>query len=47
LCGILTDISKGKEAKEQLQHMAQFDALTHLPSRALINDRLRQAIAAA
>ncbi len=47
LCGISTDISKRKEAEEHLQHMAQFDALTHLPNRALFNDRLRQAIAAA
>jgi diguanylate cyclase (GGDEF)-like protein len=27
--------------------MAQYDALTHLPNRALFNDRLHQAIAAA
>ena len=47
LCGISTDISKRKEAEEHMQHMAQYDALTHLPNRALFNDRLQQAIAAA
>ena len=47
LCGISTDISKRKEAEEHMQHMAQFDALTHLPNRALFDDRLHQAIAAA
>lgn len=47
LCGISTDISQRKEAEEHMQHMAQYDALTHLPNRALFNDRLQQAIAAA
>ena len=30
-----------------MQHMAQYDALTHLPNRALFNDRLQQAIISA
>ena len=47
LCGILTDISERKDIEEHMQHMAQYDALTHLPNRALFNDRLQQAIAAA
>lgn len=47
LCGISTDISKRKEYEEHYQHMAQFDTLTHLPNRALFNDRLRQALASA
>jgi len=47
LCGISTDISERKEIEEHMQHMAQYDALTHLPNRALFNDRLKQAIAAA
>jgi diguanylate cyclase (GGDEF)-like protein/PAS domain S-box-containing protein len=47
LCGISTDISERKEVEEHMQHMAQYDALTHLPNRALFNDRLQQAIAAA
>ena len=47
LCGILTDISERKDFENDIQHMAQHDALTHLPNRALFNDRLKQAIAAA
>lgn len=47
LCGISTDITKRKEVEEHMSHMAQYDALTHLPNRALFNDRLQQAIAAA
>ena len=47
VCGISTDISKRKEIEEHMSHMAQYDALTHLPNRALFNDRLQQAIATA
>ena len=47
LCGISTDISVRKEIEEHMSHMAQYDALTQLPNRALFNDRLQQAIAAA
>ncbi len=47
LCGISTDISERKEIEEHMQHMAQYDALTHLPNRALFNDRLKQAISSA
>jgi diguanylate cyclase (GGDEF)-like protein/PAS domain S-box-containing protein len=47
LCGISTDISERKDFENDIQHMAQHDALTHLPNRALFNDRLKQAIAAA
>jgi diguanylate cyclase (GGDEF)-like protein/PAS domain S-box-containing protein len=47
LCGISTDITERKDIEEHMQHMAQYDALTHLPNRALFNDRLQQAIAAA
>jgi diguanylate cyclase (GGDEF)-like protein len=47
LCGISTDISERKDMEEHMQHMAQYDALTHLPNRALFTDRLQQAIAAA
>jgi len=47
LCGISTDITERKDAEEHMSHMAQYDALTHLPNRALFNDRLQQAIAAA
>ncbi len=47
LCGISTDITERKDIEEHMQHMAQYDALTHLPNRALFDDRLHQAIAAA
>jgi diguanylate cyclase (GGDEF)-like protein/PAS domain S-box-containing protein len=47
LCGISTDITERKDIEEHMQHMAQYDALTHLPNRALFDDRLKQAIAAA
>lgn len=47
LCGISTDITERKDIEQHLQHMAQYDALTHLPNRALFNDRLKQAIATA
>lgn len=47
LCGISTDISERKDFEEHFQHMAQFDGLTHLPNRALFNDRLKQAIISA
>src|SRR3989338_8834666 len=30
-----------------MRHMAQYDGLTHLPNRALFNDRLQQALVAA
>ncbi len=47
LCGISTDITERKDIEEHMQHMAQYDALTHLPNRALFDDRLHQAIAGA
>ena len=47
LCGISTDITERKDIEEHMQHMAQYDALTHLPNRALFNDRLQQAISGA
>jgi diguanylate cyclase (GGDEF)-like protein len=33
-----------KEHQQQLEHIAHFDALTHLPNRVLLADRLQQAI---
>jgi len=43
LCGISTDITEKKDFEEHLRHMAQYDALTNLPNRALFSDRLQQA----
>jgi len=36
-----------EKAKVQMAHLAQHDALTDLPNRLLLNDRLVQAIALA
>ena len=36
-----------KRSEEQLQKLAFYDVLTQLPNRALLNDRLRMALAAA
>lgn len=45
--GFITDITERKIAEEQIRHMAQYDALTDLPNRALLTDRLLQALATA
>jgi diguanylate cyclase (GGDEF)-like protein/PAS domain S-box-containing protein len=45
--GIHTDIQLLKAHEIQLEHMAHFDALTGLPNRALLADRLQQAMAQA
>lgn len=42
---LFTDITPLKEHQKQLEHIAHFDALTHLPNRVLLADRLRQAMA--
>jgi diguanylate cyclase (GGDEF)-like protein len=36
-----------KQHRDQLEHMAHFDALTNLPNRALLADRMQQAMAQA
>lgn len=47
VAGSQTDITASKEAEEQLRRSALHDALTGLPNRALLMDRLEQAIARA
>ncbi len=42
--GAAQDVTERKRAEEALQHLALYDALTDLPNRTLLNDRLRQAI---
>lgn len=46
LCGISTDITDRKRMEDQMRHHAFYDALTRLPNRRLLNDRLDQMIAA-
>ncbi len=42
---LLTDITQMKKHEQQLIYMAHYDALTSLPNRALLTDRLQQAMA--
>lgn len=42
---IRTDITQRKAAEEHVHQLAFFDALTHLPNRRLLWDRLHQALA--
>ena len=44
---LFSDITSQKEHQQQLEHIAHFDALTGLPNRALLADRLHQAMAQA
>jgi diguanylate cyclase (GGDEF)-like protein len=39
------DITERKQAENQLQHLAHYDPLTHLPNRMLLSDRLQIATA--
>ncbi len=41
---VVQDITERKQAEERAQYLAQYDALTGLPNRALLEDRLRQAL---
>ena len=45
--GTLFDINDRKLAQEQVEYYAYYDSLTTLPNRALLRDRLSQALAAA
>jgi diguanylate cyclase (GGDEF)-like protein/PAS domain S-box-containing protein len=42
--GTVQDITERKNYQAQLEHQANFDQLTGLPNRNLLNDRLEQAI---
>ncbi|MCQ8127119.1 EAL domain-containing protein [Methylomonas rivi] len=41
---LFTDITAMKEHQQQLEHIAHYDALTGLPNRVLLTDRLQQAM---
>lgn len=41
---VFSDISNLKEHEAELLHVAQFDALTSIPNRILLADRMKQAI---
>jgi diguanylate cyclase (GGDEF)-like protein len=45
--GLFSDISDKKALEEQLEHQAHHDALTDLPNRVLLLDRLEHALARA
>jgi len=45
--GVATDITERKEHETQLNYLANHDALTDLPNRNLLDDRIHQAIAQA
>lgn len=42
--GVATDISERKLAEQQVQTLAYYDSVTKLPNRALLHDRLGQAL---
>lgn len=44
LIAIVRDITETKEHRKQLEHQAMHDALTGLPNRVLLNDRLDRAL---
>jgi diguanylate cyclase (GGDEF)-like protein/PAS domain S-box-containing protein len=45
--GVFSDITQIKENEKQLERLAHYDALTGIPNRLLLADRLQQAIAQA
>lgn len=44
--GITREITRRKRMQEQIQQLAFYDTLTHLPNRRLLSDRLQHALAA-
>jgi len=47
MAGIAMDITPSKVADERIQYLAYYDALTGLPNRTLLQDRLAKALAIA
>jgi len=44
---MLHDVTERRQQEKTIHHMAYHDALTGLPNRVLLNDRLGQALVAA
>ncbi|MDO8706345.1 MAG: EAL domain-containing protein [Sulfuricaulis sp.] len=44
---VLNDITEARKYQEQLEHQANYDLLTELPNRNLLQDRMQQAVAQA
>jgi diguanylate cyclase (GGDEF)-like protein/PAS domain S-box-containing protein len=44
MIGTHADITERKKMEERMRHMAHYDPLTELPNRALITERLQQAV---
>jgi diguanylate cyclase (GGDEF)-like protein len=40
----LADVEERRDYEERIRHLANFDALTELPNRALLRDRMEQAL---
>lgn len=47
ICGTLRDITERKQAEARIEYLAYFDALTELPNRRLLLDRLEQNLSRA
>jgi diguanylate cyclase (GGDEF)-like protein/PAS domain S-box-containing protein len=47
ISGFVTDISERKRAEQQIEQLAFYDALTGLPNRRLLSERLQQALLSA
>ena len=45
--GIMHDITERKAAEAEINHLAQYDALTDLPNRRLVQERMQQTLARA
>ncbi|NOQ94586.1 MAG: EAL domain-containing protein [Methylophaga sp.] len=43
---VFVDVTQRKNAEQEIEHLAYYDSLTHLPNRRMVMDRLRHAMAA-